>query len=168
MHDKDEDLINLPSGEFDLPLVIQDRIFDYDNQLIYGSRGMMDQMMGFLGDQILLNGQPALDLSVKRQPYRLRLLNGSNSRIYKLAWDDGSPLIVLGTDGGLLEKPIEREYITLAPAQRLEIWADFSQEKIGSNKNLINLPFDGFGGQTGYPVIKAKIENSDISTVPLP
>lgn len=107
----------------------------------------MDQMMGFLGDQILINGQPDFNLQVKSQPYRLRLLNGSNSRIYKLAWDDGSPLMVIGTDGGLLEKPVEKEFITLAPAQRVEIWQDFSQGGSGSSKNLINLPFDGYGAR---------------------
>lgn len=168
VHDQEEDLVNLPSGEFDLPLVIQDRIFDSDNQLIYGGRGMMDQMMGFLGNQILLNGHPDLNLHVKAQTYRLRLLNGSNSRIYKLAWDDGSPLIVLGTDGGLLEKPVQKEYITLAPAQRLEIWADFSQENKKSIKNLISLPFDGHGGQVSFPVIKIKVEESESERLPLP
>ena len=49
-------------------------------------------MMGFLGDQILVNGHPNFDTPVSpRRAYRLRLLNGSNSRIYKLGWRDGSP-----------------------------------------------------------------------------
>jgi FtsP/CotA-like multicopper oxidase with cupredoxin domain len=168
IHDQDEDLIDLPAGEYDIPLVIQDRIFDSENQLVYGSRGMMDQMMGFLGDQILINGQPDFNLQVKSQPYRLRLLNGSNSRIYKLAWDDGSPLVVIGTDGGLLEKPVEKEFITLAPAQRIEIWEDFGQEGSGSSKNLINLPFDGYGGQVTYSVAKVTVAKSDSSGTLLP
>lgn len=168
IHDQDEDLIDLPSGEYDMPLVIQDRIFDSENQLVYGSRGMMDQMMGFLGDQILINGQPDFNLQVKSQPYRLRLLNGSNSRIYKLAWDDGSPLMVIGTDGGLLEKPVEKEFITLAPAQRIEIWQDFSQGGSGSSKNLINLPFDGYGGQVTYSVARVTVTKSDSSAATLP
>ena len=75
-------------------------------------QGMMDQMMGFLGDQILVNGQPNVTLPVATRAYRFRLLNGSNSRIYKLSWDDNSPLTVMGTDGGLLEQSIQRDYLS--------------------------------------------------------
>jgi len=86
---------------------------------------MMDQMMGLLGDRILVNGRPDFVLPVATRPYRLRLLNGSNSRIYKLGWGDGSPLTVIATDGGLLERPIQRSHVTLGPAERVELWADF-------------------------------------------
>ena len=55
IHDEEELALGLPSGEYDLPIVIQDRRFDQDNQLVYGGSGMMDQMMGFLGSQILIN-----------------------------------------------------------------------------------------------------------------
>src|SRR5690606_2345082 len=70
-----------------------------------GMGSMMARMIGVLGDDILVNGRPSASLSVERRPYRLRVLNASNTRIYKLAWDDGSPLIVIGTDGGLLAAP---------------------------------------------------------------
>ena len=105
IRDDEENALDLPSGDYDLPLVIQDRLFDGDNQLVYGGRGMMDQMMGFLGNRILVNGQADYSLPVATRPYRLRLHNGSNSRIYKLGWEDGTPLTVIATDGGLLEKP---------------------------------------------------------------
>ncbi len=75
----------------------------------------MDQMMGFLGDRILVNGRPDFVLPVATRPYRLRFLNGSNSRIYKLGWSDGTPLTVIATDGGLLAKPVQRPYVMLAP-----------------------------------------------------
>jgi hypothetical protein len=150
----------LPSGDYDLPIVLQDRIFDENNQLVYGGNGMMDQMMGFLGDQLLINGQADFSLTVETRPYRLRLLNGSNSRIYKLAWDDGTPLTVIGTDGGLLEKPVMREYITLAPAQRIELWVDFSSDEIGAERNLVNLPFSAYGGTSDYQVLPVKIEKA--------
>ncbi len=158
VHDADEAALSLPTGEYDLPLVLQDRVFDTDNQLVYGGRGMMDQMMGFLGDQLLINGQVDFSLSVETRPYRLRLLNGSNSRIYKLAWDDGTPLTVIGTDGGLLDAPVEKEYITLAPAQRLELWVDFSGDEVGTERNLVSLPFDTYGGASGYRVIPVNVE----------
>ncbi len=56
--------------------------------------GMMDSMMGFLGDHILVNGKPNAILPLATHAYRLRLLNGSNARIYKLAWSDGRPMTV--------------------------------------------------------------------------
>ncbi|MEJ2448721.1 MAG: copper oxidase, partial [Anaerolineales bacterium] len=59
-------------------------------------------MTGFLGDRILINGRPDFTLPTAAGPHRLRLLNGSNARIYRLAWADGRPLTVIGTDGGLL------------------------------------------------------------------
>ena len=160
IHDEQEVALGLPSGDYDLPIVLQDRIFSENNQLVYGGNGMMDQMMGFLGDQLLINGQADFSLAVETRPYRLRLLNGSNSRIYKLAWDDGSPLTVIGTDGGLLEKPVEREYITLAPAQRVELWVDFSEDKVGAERNLVNLPFAAYGGTSRYQVLPVKVEKA--------
>jgi FtsP/CotA-like multicopper oxidase with cupredoxin domain len=150
--DDEEQALGLPSGEFDIPLVIQDRIFDGNNQLVYRSNGMIDQMMGFLGDRILVNGQPDFTLPVATRPYRLRLLNGSNSRIYKLGWSDGSPFTVIGNDGGLLEKPVQRSYITLAPAERVELWVDFSDQSVGQEIVLRSLPFpdpNGGGGMMG-------------------
>jgi len=144
--DEQERALGLPAGEFDVPLVIQDRTFDRDNQLIYMGNGIMTQMMGFLGERILVNGQPDFTLPVATRPYRMRLLNGSNSRIYKLAWEDGTPLTVIGTDGGLLEKPLQKKYITLAPSERAEIWVDFSQYPIGSQIRLVSLAFSGNDG----------------------
>ncbi|MDT8305385.1 MAG: multicopper oxidase domain-containing protein [Anaerolineae bacterium] len=141
--DDEEEAAGLPSGDYDLPLIIQDRSFTADNQFLYLPNGAMDRMMGFLGDQILVNGQPNYGLSVAAQPYRLRLLNGSNSRVYKLGWSDGSPLTVIATDGGLLEQPVQRDYVTLAPAERIELWVDFSQWDVGSELRLQSLPFSG-------------------------
>ncbi|MEN8240653.1 MAG: multicopper oxidase domain-containing protein [Chloroflexota bacterium] len=168
IRDEEEMGLGLPSGEYDLPIVIQDRIFDQENQLVYGGRGMMDQMMGFLGSQILINGLADFSLPVATRPYRVRLLNGSNSRIYKLAWDDGTPLTVLGTDGGLLEKPVQRDYITLAPAQRVDLWVDFSEDEVGSSKTLVSLPFAAYGGEVSYPLFSAHIEEEVTVSVSLP
>lgn len=148
--DDDEQALKLPSGEFDVPLVIQDRNFDQQNQLEY-SDSMMVRMHGFLGEQILVNGQPEFELPVATRAYRMRLLNGSNSRIYKLAWDDGTPMKVIGTDGGLLDSTETLPYLTLAPAERREIWVDFSTKKIGTELTLRSLEFSsgGMGGMGG-------------------
>jgi FtsP/CotA-like multicopper oxidase with cupredoxin domain len=103
---------------------------------------MMDRMMGFFGDEILVNGRPDAAFAVASRSYRLRILNGSNARIYKLGWDDGTPLTVLATDGGLLEAPMTRPYVTLGPAERVDLWVDFESVAIGSGRKLVSLPFD--------------------------
>ena len=102
--DDEEQSLALLRDEYDLPLVIQDRAFDENNALVYLTHPM-ERMTGFLGNRILVNGQPRYARKVVSRPYRLRILNGSNSRIYNLAWADGRPLTVIGTDGGLLSAP---------------------------------------------------------------
>ncbi|MGR9044592.1 MAG: multicopper oxidase family protein [Gammaproteobacteria bacterium] len=140
--DEDEQALNLPTGEFDVPFVIQDRTFNDRNQLQY-IRHMHDRMLGFLGDTILVNGKPDIEFSVKTHAYRFRAVNGSNSRIYKLGWDDGTPLTAIGTDGSLLEQPETRPYIMLAPGERVDLWIDFSTDKVGSKRVLYSLPYSG-------------------------
>ncbi|HLC02715.1 MAG TPA: multicopper oxidase domain-containing protein [Anaerolineales bacterium] len=183
--DDEEASLGLPAGEYDLPLVIQDRTFDSQNQMVYLANGMMDQMIGLLGDTILVNGAPNAALDVKAGAYRLRLLNGSNSRIYKLAWQDGTPLTVIATDGGLLEAPVTQDYITLAPGERVELWADFSGRTAGSKMRLVSLPFSGFssgggmmgGGMMGgsslpngasFDILSLKVGAKSAAVVPLP
>jgi suppressor of ftsI len=129
--DDEEQALKLPSGYYDVPLVIQDRTFDSENQLVYINH-MMQRMQGFLGEQITVNGQVDFALPVASRAYRLRLLNGSNSRIYKLAWDDGTPMTVIGVDGGLLEQPEKHAFVMLAPAERRDIWIDLSRRAVGT------------------------------------
>ncbi len=138
--DEQEQALDLPRGDYDVPLVIQDRSFDTDNQLAYSSH-MMQRMQGFLGDQIFINGRPDVVLPVATRAYRLRLLNGSNSRLYKLAWDDGTPITVIGVDGGLLERPEQHSFVMLAPGERMELWMDFSGRAVGTDLTLRSIPF---------------------------
>jgi FtsP/CotA-like multicopper oxidase with cupredoxin domain len=121
------------------------RTFTASNQLVYLSEGMgamMDRMRGFTGDRILVNGAPPAIRNVATRPYRLRVLNGSNARIYKLAWSDGRPVTVIGADGGLLETPEDKPYAALAPAQRLDIWVDLSDSRTGNTLKLISGSYD--------------------------
>ncbi|MGE5256450.1 MAG: multicopper oxidase family protein [Hyphomicrobiales bacterium] len=147
--DDEEKAAGLPAGEYDIPLVIQDRSFDGDNQLVYMPGGRMESMTGFIGDRILINGVPDFRLTVSTRSYRLRLLNGSNSRVYRLAWQDGRPLTVIGTDGGLLEKPVHRRYVYLSTGERVELWVDFSNDPVSYETALISLPFDAGIGANG-------------------
>lgn len=142
VNDKEEMALDLPSGEFELPIVIQDKQFDSDNQLVYS--GMMhNKMTGFVGDKILVNGFPNYQVDVSSRAYRLRVMNGSTSRIYKLAWSDGMPITVIGVDGGLLEQPEIKDYVMLAPGERLDVWADFSGRNEGTTVTLKSLAFSG-------------------------
>lgn len=147
--DEQEQKLALPSGEYDLPLVIQDRRFTADNQLQYLQHGRHERIRGFLGDTILINGQIDRTIPVKTRAYRLRLLNGSNSRIYKLGWEDGTPLTAIGTDGALLAKPETFPYIMLAPAERVELWVDFSGREVGSDLVLQSLEYHGVSHMGG-------------------
>jgi FtsP/CotA-like multicopper oxidase with cupredoxin domain len=152
--DDEEIAANLPSGAYDVPVVIQDRTFDQNNQFV-GVQGDtmpgmagMEALMGFLGERILVNGQETPLLPVASRAYRLRILNGSNSRVYKLSWSHGAPLTVIATDGGLLEHPVVRSYVMLGPGERIELWADFRQFPVGTEITLQSLPFLGAEGDS--------------------
>ena len=51
-------------------------------------------------------------------------------------------MTVIGTDGGLLEKPLRRSYVMLGPGERLEFWADFKNFQVGNETALVSLPFE--------------------------
>ena len=144
IEDEAERALRLPTADRELILVLQDRVFEGDNELTYLDAGMgtmMARMRGFLGDRVLINGGPDTVREVATRPHRLRLLNGSNSRIYKLAWSDGRPMTVIGTDGGLLAAPQQRPFVTLAPAQRADLWVDLSINEPGDELRLVS---DGY------------------------
>ncbi|MCC7184865.1 MAG: multicopper oxidase domain-containing protein, partial [Acidobacteria bacterium] len=134
--DEVERALSLPSGPQELVAVLQDRRFDASNQLVY-STSMMDLETGMLGDRMLVNGALTPTWDVTTRAYRLRVLNGSNARIYKLAWHDGTPLTVLGCDGGLMETPRTRTHLTLAPGQRADLWVNLTERAVGSTLRLV-------------------------------
>ena len=124
--DDDEKALGLPSeyGVDDLPLLLQDRQFE-DGRLVL-PQGMMSLMMGRRGDTLLVNGTPNPVAHVPRRLARLRLVNGSNARIFNLAFSDDRAFHWIASEGGLLERPVELRSLTLAPGERAEILADFS------------------------------------------
>jgi FtsP/CotA-like multicopper oxidase with cupredoxin domain len=85
-------------------------------------------------------------------PYRLRFWNGANSRIFKLAWADATPLKVVATDGGLLATPVQREYVTLAPGERVELLVNFGLWPDGTDLVLKSLEFSGASPFDGQPL----------------
>ncbi|MBE8189581.1 MAG: multicopper oxidase domain-containing protein [Candidatus Thioglobus sp.] len=120
--DEQANALNLPSeyGVDDLPIIIQDKDFNANGSLRYLS-GMMDRMMGKKGGTALVNGVVNPILKAQKSLLRLRLLNGSNAKTYFLHFDDNRTFHIIGSDGGLLEKPQQTNLIRLAPAERAEI-----------------------------------------------
>ncbi|HET6408746.1 MAG TPA: multicopper oxidase domain-containing protein, partial [Chthoniobacteraceae bacterium] len=130
--------LKLPSGEREIPLIIQDRSFTAEGQFIY-TLDAPTLEAGFQGDNILVNGVVQPFLAVETALYRFRILNGSNSRIYRLALSNGDPLIQIGTDGGLLQRPKELASLEIAPSERVDLIIDFTKLPVGSKVVLQNL-----------------------------
>ncbi len=122
--------LNLPHeyGIDDYPIIIQDRQFEESGEFFYSNQ-RMHKMNGMHGDTILVNGAINSELKPGTTSVRLRLHNGSNARFYDLVFSDQRAFNIIGTDGGLLEKPITINRIRLAPAERAEIIVDLSDRK---------------------------------------
>lgn len=151
-------------GLYEREVVVQDRMFTSDGQLYYPStteefyepgeinenRVVVEDVTGsapppvpetnvlpeFFGDRILVNGTLWPELEVEEEKYRLRLLNGSDSRFYVFAIkdeatselsDESFPFLQIGTDNGFLEKPVKLTQLTLAPGERADIVVNFDE-----------------------------------------
>jgi FtsP/CotA-like multicopper oxidase with cupredoxin domain len=141
--DGQDDARGLPStyGIDDLTLVLQDRRFDASGRMVYDP-SMMDIMHGFAGNRMLVNGQSSATAVVPEGVVRLRLLNGSNARIYTLFLDDARPMHLVATDGGFLPAPVALEVLRLAPGERAEVLVDFSG---GNAPVLMSDPGQAYG-----------------------
>jgi blue copper oxidase len=136
--------LDLQLGVTDLPLVIQDKQFDAQGKLLYRPNAH-ESMMGWLGDIVLTNLTVNAVLTVTPRTYRLRMLNGSNARIYRLAFAKGEtllPFTVIGTDGGLIERPETVTEAFLSPGERLDVLFDAAQAQPGDTVFLKSLAFD--------------------------
>jgi len=126
----------LPSGQYEIPLAIQDRSFNLDGSMWFPSLGLnpMDHpywMPEFFGNTIMVNGKVWPNLNVKQGQYRFRLLDGSNARFYTISfWDMTTnlklPFIQIGSDGGYLQKAAVLKELTIAPGERADILVNFS------------------------------------------
>jgi spore coat protein A len=126
IRDAVEDAINLPAGEFAVPLIMQDRKFNPDGSYFYP--GTWQDM--FFGDKVMVNGKVWPYLDVKRGKYRFLLLNGSGSRVYTLSLNPPSgsmTFTVIGNEGGLLEQPAHGvSALTIGPGERYDVVIDFA------------------------------------------
>jgi len=143
---------NVPSGygKYHLPLVIQDKQFNADGTLFYPTEGISSThpiwVPEFFGDTPVINGKayPYLDAQPRR--YRLRLLNGSQARFYNLTFElvgqdlsrQELPFWVIGSEQGLLPKPVEKTELLIAPGERFDVIVDFSGIPLGSTVMMSN------------------------------
>lgn len=121
-------------GKNDIPLIIQDRTFDDDKQLNYEAVKDPD---GTMGETLLINGTVDPRLTVNKEKVRLRLLNGSNMRNYKIKLSNGEQFEQIASDGGLLNEAVELTELQLTPSERAEIVIDFSQFETGEEIKLM-------------------------------
>jgi len=164
MSDELEDGLSLPRDSNDVPLLIQDRLFNADGSLSYP---LNDETLieGVLGDRLLVNGVIQPYFEVANRKMRFRILNGSNSRAYSLALSSGEPLIQIGSDGGLLTQPVQRSPINIAPAERLDVIIDFSRYSLGSRVVLTNrLSLDS--GLTEVMEFRISLDEPDETSLP--
>ncbi|MET3575235.1 multicopper oxidase [Bhargavaea ullalensis] len=132
LRDALEDRLGLPGGDFEIPLMIQDRSFNEDGSLFYPDSPPFPVTVhpsitpGVLGNTITVNGKVWPHLCVEPRKYRFRILNASNRRPYILSLSNGAVFHQIGTDGGFLEAPAELACIELLPAERTDVIIDFS------------------------------------------
>jgi FtsP/CotA-like multicopper oxidase with cupredoxin domain len=140
VRDPAEEALGLPTGARELPLLLSDKRLDGSGAIVYNAFGP-DMMEGFLGDVAFVNGVRSPTLDVDSAVYRLRLLNASNARIFRVARSDGRPLTLIGTDGGFLPAPIQVPHVDLGTGERVDLLADFSDLPVGTRLGLVSLGF---------------------------
>jgi FtsP/CotA-like multicopper oxidase with cupredoxin domain len=166
VRDERERELGLPEGlPFELPLLIQDRNFDLDDQdrltgqLVHKTD---PEVMEAFAPFTTVNGKVWPVLDVQPATYRFRVINGSNARTYRLVLlGDDEPeldrITQIGTDHGLLQTParVPSDGLVLASAERADLLVDFSDLEPGSELTLLNTaaaPFDG----TPFPAADAR------------
>ncbi len=135
--------LDLPKeyGKNDIPLVIQDRSFSEQGQLEYETSVIFSDN-GMFGNQILVNGEITPTLKVGTVKTRLRILNGSNTRVYRLLLSDRRRFVQIASDGGLLNRPVTLRTLELSPSERAEVIVDFSKHSVGDSIKLTDPDFD--------------------------
>jgi spore coat protein A, manganese oxidase len=167
IYDDHELSLNLPSGNYDVPLVLHDKIFNSQGQAVFDDGGQSS----LFGDVITINGVAWPKMQVERRKYRFRLLNASISRSYKLRLSNGAQFIMIATDAGLRSSPVEVSDFNIGNAERYEFVLDFSKYSIGTKIELKNdsLPNNKDYANTSRVMIFEVVSNPstpDTSVVP--
>ena len=142
IRDDQEDTLNLPAGQYEIPLMLQDRLFLPDGSLLYPAAANGTHpvwIQEFFGNTVCVNGKAKPYLEVEPRKYRFRMVNGSNARFYHLTLKpsdasgaqseksgEAPQFVQIGTDGGLLPAPLARRALVIAPGERLDFVLDFA------------------------------------------
>jgi FtsP/CotA-like multicopper oxidase with cupredoxin domain len=162
----------LPSGKYDVPLILHDVMFDANGQV----RWSPFNTAGILGDRFTVNRRIQPFFEVERRKYRFRILNGGPSRFYQLFLSSGKNFTVITGDGNFLPEPLIAQSIYLSVAQRVDVIIDFAEYNVGAKVELVNklrqLQGQGpMGGlwERGDPLIQFRVvaaSGKDPSRVP--
>jgi spore coat protein A len=170
LRDAVESALNLPAGEYEIPLVLQDRSFNSDGSFRYPATW---EDMAF-GDKVMVNGKVWPYLDVKKGKYRFRILNGSTSRVYTLALSPPSGVLsftVIGDELGLLEAPVNGVgQLTIGPGERYDVVVNFAGLNTGDEvllENSAGAPFPN-GAVDLTDVMKFRVTSSGGDTDALP
>lgn len=139
IRDEEEDALTLPSGAYEVPLVIRDANVDKAGNLSYNGKAS-----GFTGNIALVNGTRDAEHEVDRSWYRFRILVGSNSRLFKLTLSTGAAFRLIGNDGGLLPQAVDLAEMELSPGERVDVLVDCTALDAGQTVGLV----DGNSGWT--------------------
>jgi spore coat protein A len=170
----------IPSGNQEIEIVVQDRMFYPDGRLAYpdaawvnpdGSVTSPSHQPEFFGQVILVNGKAWPFLNVEPRQYRFRLLNGSDSRFYVLEMKGGPNFWIIGNDVGLLNAPVPVSTLTIGPGERYDVVVDFSgtldgrRSFAGRALNILNSGRSPFPkGATVNPNLDGKIMQFRVGT----
>jgi blue copper oxidase len=141
-----DEALDLRLGETDIPLLIQDKVLEESANFLYEPDAMA-VAMGYEGDVVLVNLTPTPYQEVSTRIYRFRLLNGSNARTYRIAFSKAGeeellPYQIIGTDGGLLDRPHSADEVLLSPGERIDLLLDLGGFEVGEEFVLRSLSFD--------------------------
>jgi FtsP/CotA-like multicopper oxidase with cupredoxin domain len=131
INDPEEAALGLPSGMYEVPLIVRDANFNNAGNLVYNPTSS-----GFLAKNPMVNGTRNPKLDVDSALYRFRVLNGASARLFKLALSNGAQFTLIGNDGGLLETAVKVTQIEFSPGERLDILVDFRGLPVSTRVNL--------------------------------
>lgn len=139
VRDKAEEALNLPRGQYDIPLIVFDRMFGKDGSLYYpvSDDAKSPWTAEFFGDAVLINGKLKPYHAIEPRKYRLRIVNAANARFFHFSLSDGLSFVQIGSDQGLLAAPVEQKFLSLAPGERADVIVDFAAAR-GKNVTLKN------------------------------
>jgi spore coat protein A, manganese oxidase len=162
--------LGLPAGPYEIPLVLQDKTFNADGSMFYPTQGVTayhpQWVPEFFGDVAVVNAKiwPFVDVEPRR--YRLRIVNGSQSRFYNLQFVNEKsgralPFTQIGADGGLLRAPVRMTRLLIAPGERADLIIDFAGRRnasfIVTNNARAPYPMGGRAGLSQLLKIHVKL-----------